>query len=844
MEGPVMKGDFSRLRFDPAKRYTSVLQQQGRVALDADANEQCFIDEYIRDVTTVDVIGPVGGPVGDAGFVLKLEGGQILIEPGRYYVDGLLVENPKAIRYDDQPYLNPNPIGSQELLFEVFRGQGVITAQFVLEVWQRLVTDLDDSCLREPALGQADTTARLQTVWRVVGQLQNSRLASQQGETAVAPDADLGVYVPVDYSPVTYNPIAPKPVAMTSGCANAMENPAANLTSCCQSMYKPVIVPRTGSMGADTSTSADCGCQPVAPAGYQGLENQLYRVEIHQSGTLKTATFKWSRENASVVTRITDIHGAIVTVSSLGPDANLGFQAGQWVELSDDSYEFGILPNKPGELYQISSVQPATMQVTMTTPVTGIRDRNPRMRRWDQTGANVSVTGIPLSATPVQLENGIEVTFGKGDYVSGDYWTIPARTAKGQIDWPPCDSDGKFLQPASFIPIFTAPLACVHLRDDARQGIDFSAADLDRLASDLAFEKRLFVVDDCRLLFPPLTALCGGSSPAAMQVQTVNWSNDDYMTFDTLIANGLTVTLNQAPSSPITGASFIVTFEIAAPPSDNKNAPKPGADHATTILREAAIIDSLKDVSSNGATLSWQLPVDQGSQAQLALLEELTTLISYGALVGWFTRVRVRLLGRAIYADGAAGQLYLDGQAFGQSASRVDGTSGVGLQFPSGNNEKASDFESWFYLAPMLTANVVIQGVENGVESPVSGIAVRVDANNKILGIQTGETRIIPITGLEALVTFNYTPLTPVTLTFKWLSVNAAPGLTGETVLSIESTKVVPAGNLTYPVPIKVLSNPGPVTDDFMLVATLKTALGDIPFSSQPTLTVRGMTPP
>ena len=38
-------------------------------------------------------------------------------------------------------------------------------------------------------------------------------------------------------------------------------------------------------MSASTSgPSADCGCEPVPAAGYQGVENQLYRVEIHQGG--------------------------------------------------------------------------------------------------------------------------------------------------------------------------------------------------------------------------------------------------------------------------------------------------------------------------------------------------------------------------------------------------------------------------------------------------------------------------------------------------------------------------------------------------------------------------------
>ena len=30
------------------------------------------------------------------------------------------------------------------------------------------------------------------------------------------------------------------------------------------------------------------------------MENQLYRVEVHDPGELGSATFKWSRENASI----------------------------------------------------------------------------------------------------------------------------------------------------------------------------------------------------------------------------------------------------------------------------------------------------------------------------------------------------------------------------------------------------------------------------------------------------------------------------------------------------------------------------------------------------------------
>ena len=53
-------------------------------------------------------------------------------------------------------------------------------------------------------------------------------------------------------------------------------------------------------------------CQPcILPekAGYRGLENQLYRVEIQKFGTETTVTAKWSRDNGSVAARIEGIAG-------------------------------------------------------------------------------------------------------------------------------------------------------------------------------------------------------------------------------------------------------------------------------------------------------------------------------------------------------------------------------------------------------------------------------------------------------------------------------------------------------------------------------------------------------
>src|SRR5436309_746504 len=117
-----MRGDFSRIRFEPNKHYTSVLEQQGRVALDADHNEQRAVDETLRRIEIIDVIGPFGGPADDEGFAISIQGNSIQIGAGRYYVQGLLCEADTTLDYDGQPYLIKPAIAGAELLRELSSG--------------------------------------------------------------------------------------------------------------------------------------------------------------------------------------------------------------------------------------------------------------------------------------------------------------------------------------------------------------------------------------------------------------------------------------------------------------------------------------------------------------------------------------------------------------------------------------------------------------------------------------------------------------------------------------------------------------------------------------------------
>jgi len=96
-----MRADFSRITFDPRKHYSAVLQQQGRVQVDADWNEQQRIHEHRAACIAEDVIGRSGAPMARAGLALRFtqDGRDLGLGPGRFYVDGLLCENDSGEDY-------------------------------------------------------------------------------------------------------------------------------------------------------------------------------------------------------------------------------------------------------------------------------------------------------------------------------------------------------------------------------------------------------------------------------------------------------------------------------------------------------------------------------------------------------------------------------------------------------------------------------------------------------------------------------------------------------------------------------------------------------------------------
>jgi Family of unknown function (DUF6519) len=93
--------------------------QQGRVQIDADWNEQIDIIDYYHRTSLIDIIGRSGAPTENAGFEITSSSntntfGNYKIGAGRYYVDGILIENEVDIDASDQPDLPIVEVSSKD----------------------------------------------------------------------------------------------------------------------------------------------------------------------------------------------------------------------------------------------------------------------------------------------------------------------------------------------------------------------------------------------------------------------------------------------------------------------------------------------------------------------------------------------------------------------------------------------------------------------------------------------------------------------------------------------------------------------------------------------------------
>jgi hypothetical protein len=615
-----MKADLSRTTYRASNHYSSVRLQQGRVLLDAEWNEHADIGLHVHRTTTRDVIGACGAPMHPPDTFLNFKvalaqnGRDLRIAPGRIYVDGILCENDE-------------PNGTLFTQQADFPGAALPTASgpyaIYLDVWERHVTPVDQHGddfprLLESALNGPDTATRTRVVWQV-------KLASIR-------------------------------------------------TRSCEAFTKPAAP--TGRLRAQetASTVPANDCLVPSGGGYRRLENQLYRVEIHGTEAA-TTSFKWSRDNGSVVskTKVIDAAARTIVVEDPGRDEALGFAGAKLVELIDDER---VLRGEPGVLLQVQTVKGTSVTVANPDNLSLAVGTNPTLRRWDGRG---TVT----ANTPVELEDGVQIEFDGGTFASGDYWLIPARTLIGKVEWPRNGGN----PPA---PVFEPRHGTTH-HYCLLSVVDFTGE---------TFGEPL----DCREFFPPLTDLptSDGTEPG-VRIRSVRLMSGTPLENDALVdpqdlARGIQINCDRSlfqdsvrNRNGLPNPVCLLTISLPWPlnPTDRQlwGVPAGGILGYETITVAA-------NVNADDNDIFWVPLVEQPNNVQDWLARRLLFLVS-DITRGQIRRVlaHLTLKGNFIWARDDQ-RMFLDGDVFGTRAQH-----GTALTLPSGDGRRGGDFQMWFWLA-------------------------------------------------------------------------------------------------------------------------------------------------
>lgn len=570
-----MKGDFTRSTFQRQKHYTSVRMQQGRLQLDSDWNEQVDIQNYLRQSQVVDMVGSdsgapsvdpaTGQPTRNSFRVVVValsnppkadEPSDLALIPGHFYASGVLCEletgtsfsarfvkdKPKTVTVDsliidgrklaigqwlelagkndsasiassDAQIANetttikglqivsidekrreltvngtlsePEPSSESEQSADTIELRRLLTyrtqadypildrsplspgAYFAyLDVWERHITVIDDQEIRETALNVPDTATRTKTVW----QLKLKPILSSTKDQDLAPETEWKNYVRDRQSRK----------ALMNACARLCSN---------------------GQNGRASS-----------------LDNQLYRVEIHQAGKTPklqtdtspesqnqaTATFKWSRDNGSTASAIDRIEKNVIRIQATSDDAWASSTPGQWIEITSEANE---LKAEPGVMVPLIRAIDNKLEFDESQMINGPIPPNAKtVRRWDYNTIQAAQGAIPVQKEWVELEAGIRVKFDPGSsYETGDYWMIPARSGPSDIEWPndqAVPNPQPLAQPRRGIAHQYALLATVKVESPDL----FSSTDLQ----------------DQRLVFPPLIRCldrAGGTIEGDLEIQ-------------------------------------------------------------------------------------------------------------------------------------------------------------------------------------------------------------------------------------------------------------------------------------------------------------------------------------
>jgi hypothetical protein len=700
-----MKGDFSRITFDPAKHYGGVLHQQGRVWLDSDWNEDVLERLAAAQREIRDIVGFCGVPSPGSAFVLSASTSpnapdDFNISPGRCYVDGIpcILEN--AATYHTQPDLPDAPAIPMP-------ASGALTAVVYLEVWRRLITYLEDPSIREIALGGPDTSVRLKTVVQVrVAAWPDAPVNPTCAQAStIIPTAGQGTLTTLQPAPQPQSECQLPDPANYTGRENHLyrveihdggdpggsgasfqialaADAAAGSTSLTLATALTAAQAAVAARGGFVTVADNSGNSERLPlAGASGTTIQLARPlqQNHTKANAATVTggvaqFKWSRDNASFGIAVTNVANdrLTLTLATLGRDVTTALKQGDLVEICDDASELG--PARGHVTYVTSIPDQDTFTVALLDPLpaaflvnNGQSSRNMVLRRWD------GVDAANAEGGQNDLGDGVSIQFGGAQLQPGDYWQFATRRADGSVQ-------PLFNAPPAGIRRSRAPLAIV------TWGPPPATSPPSSPPGGLAMN-----VIDCRNVFPPLTGfpqadkafhvtgvslIASGTGPASA---LANDSNVQITAF-----GGIDVQCdsNVDPAS-VSRPTCFVSIEYPL------NLGGLGGVTAYLVTRLAGTVTAANNV------ISWRPLAD----TQDNLRQLITANLSERGILA-----RLTLKGNLIWAKDDP-TTFLDGEAFG---SQQNGAKNLSLTLPSGNKRRGGDFETWFWLvaAPSFAAGI------------------------------------------------------------------------------------------------------------------------------------------
>ncbi len=383
-----MHGDLSTPFTTRDINFAGILEQQGRVSLDADANAATAIALAWQDTEASDVIGsgvaavPADAP--NSFFVTKAAvdvAGNVLItvSGGRVWVDGILVQlEGTAPITRKATYLQP-PVAAPPAAIVANTRDAI-----VLEVYREALSSFQrPDLLIEPALGGPDTIERIHTSFDF--RLLRLIAGDDCGDLAAKLDDNLAAkgHLTVSLLPTT-------------------------------------VVP---------------GPCPVNDAGgYTGFEHALYRIEI--ANVAGAPQFKWSQFNGGLVGRADFQAGLATILSNLQPIVTSGLSNFYLEALAPDTDGAGLpIFDRWRVSYGADVTLNANDELVLGLPIFGAAPNGPTFfRLWNELRA---CSDFPTGGAPVELVDGVCLAFDPdavGAYTPGDYWTFDVRAGNIEID--------------------------------------------------------------------------------------------------------------------------------------------------------------------------------------------------------------------------------------------------------------------------------------------------------------------------------------------------------------------------------------------------------------------------